>query len=129
MPFAPIGSERYGRKNSFAVIEFAKPVAAGLFFLLVFFVGEGRRFFAGDFVLRSPGSELYGALSSCAGHASSGPGSHLRRRLPASVEPGFMDEPKKRFRAFLYGPSILGRLPGFFCACHSFLPQKNLRLA
>ena len=29
MPFAPIGSERYGRKNIFAVIEFAKPEAAG----------------------------------------------------------------------------------------------------
>jgi len=60
------------------------------------------------------GSELYGVLSVCAGHASSDPGSHLRRRLPASVEPGFMDGPKKRSRVFLHGPSILGRLPGFF---------------
>ena len=41
LPFAPIGSERYGGKCIFAVIEFAKPVAAGLFFLvdrLLFFV-------------------------------------------------------------------------------------------
>ena len=34
LPFAPIGSERYGGKCIFAVIEFAKPVAAGLFFCL-----------------------------------------------------------------------------------------------
>jgi len=34
LPFAPIGSERYGMKNTFAVIEFAKPEAAGLFFCL-----------------------------------------------------------------------------------------------
>jgi len=40
--------------------------------------------------------------------------SHLRRRLPASGEPGFMDGPKKRFRVFLYGSSIVGRPPGFF---------------
>ena len=41
-------------------------------------------------------------------------GSHLRRRLPASGEPGLIDEPKKRLRAFLDGSSIVGRLPGFF---------------
>jgi len=34
LPFAPIGSERYGMKNTFAVIEFAKPEAAGLFFFV-----------------------------------------------------------------------------------------------
>ena len=33
-------------------------------------------------------------------------------------EPGWADGPKKRMRAFLHGPSILGRLPGFF------LPKK-----
>ncbi len=34
MPFAPIGSEKYGWKNIFAVIDFAKAEAAGLFFLV-----------------------------------------------------------------------------------------------
>ena len=60
------------------------------------------------------GSELYGALPGCAGHAGSDPGSHLRRTAPVRSEPGFMDGPKKRLRAFLNGPSIVGRLPGFF---------------
>lgn len=32
LSFAPIGSEKYGWKNTFAVIEFAKLGAAGLFF-------------------------------------------------------------------------------------------------
>ena len=32
----PLGSERYGRENVFAVIEFAKPEAAGLFLPLPF---------------------------------------------------------------------------------------------
>ena len=41
-------------------------------------------------------------------------GSHLRRRLPASGEPDCIDEPKKRWRVFLHGSPILGRLPGFF---------------
>ena len=77
-------------------------------------------FFAGAFVLRAAGSELYGALSSCAGHASSDPGSHLRRTAPAPSEPDCIDEPKKRWRVFLHGSSILGRLPGFFLSCHSF---------
>ena len=40
--------------------------------------------------------------------------SHLRCLAPGPGEPVFMDGPKKRSRVFLYGPSILGRLPGFF---------------
>ena len=43
-------------------------------------------------------------------------GSHLRRTAPAPSEPDCIDEPKKRWRVFLDGPSILGRLPGFFFA-------------
>lgn len=39
MPFAPLGSERYGRKNTFAVIEFAKPEAAG-FLQSAFTIGQ-----------------------------------------------------------------------------------------
>ena len=45
-------------------------------------------------------------------------GSHLRRTAPAPSEPDCIDEPKKRWRVFLDGSSILGRLPGFF------LPKK-----
>ena len=41
-------------------------------------------------------------------------GSHLRRTAPAPSEPDCIDEPKKRWRVFLDGSSILGRLPGFF---------------
>ena len=40
--------------------------------------------------------------------------SHLRRSGPVRSEPVLMEGPKKRLRAFLHGPSILGRLPGFF---------------
>ena len=53
------------------------------------------------------------------------PGSHLRRRLPASGEPGLIDEPKKRWRVFLHGSSIVGRLPGFFLSKASARRSKR----
>ena len=70
-----------------------------------------------------PGFFLSESLFSVSWHCRSG-GPRPRQPPAASrhsrSEPGWADGPKKRLRAFLHGPSILGRLPGFFLSFSLF---------